>query len=53
MNTTSPTTHEWRFATDETPSLHLRSHRGTCGASEAFFIGGRLLTPFIDGVPDR
>lgn len=28
MNTTSPTTHEWRFATDEAPSLHLRSHRG-------------------------
>ncbi len=28
MNTTSPTTHEWRFATDETPSLHLRSDRG-------------------------
>ena len=28
MNTTSPSTHEWRFATDEAPSLHLRSHRG-------------------------
>lgn len=28
MNTTASTTHEWRFATDERPHLHLRSHRG-------------------------
>lgn len=28
MNTTSPTTHQWRFGTDETPSLHLRCHKG-------------------------
>jgi len=28
MNTTAPTTHKWRFATDETPSLHLRCHKG-------------------------